>query len=537
MALALCACRYDAWLGGANREPLGVAGAPTDPLDAPLEPGRAPLDATVVVEVRTDVARAPISPLIYGERRERFAERTAATMTRLASIRWETYNWENNGSNAGPDVSFQNDGYLSASKEPGAALRAAVESARKAGQALTVVIPVGDLVAADRLGDGDVRNTDSFLSVRFRRNEELLPGPLPTADTSDSYVHQQEAVTWLRTQAADVRLLFALSDEPDLWTQRLPMLRDQPLRYAELVSKNLEFARAVRLAWPDAELIGLGAQGWPGFRRLEDRVTGQQPDDARGREFIDFYLSQLESSGACAERLIQHVDLHWYSEATDSRGYRIIDSQDAVTADERVQAPRSLWDERYVERSWITRDATRGEPIRLFADVQRRIRGKCPTADLAIGAWDFGGADHISGALAGADALGAFGRFGIGYGARVVHDGAFDGLALDAYRNFDGRGARFGDRAIDAQSSDRARLTSWASLDDANRPVIVLVHKAHQATVVGLRLWLPETLTRARRFQLDESAPRFVAGAPVSLEDNVLRVELPPMSLTVLDLE
>ena len=45
-----------------------------------------------------------------------------ATFVRLGGNRWTAYNWENNYSNAGSDYIFENDGFLSSSRSPGAAV-------------------------------------------------------------------------------------------------------------------------------------------------------------------------------------------------------------------------------------------------------------------------------------------------------------------------------------------------------------------------------------------------------------------------------
>src|SRR4051794_15299962 len=99
--LALAGCSYDVTLGSRPVE------RPQDlPLDAPIEPGdTGPVD--LVLAVRTDRDRAPISRLIYGMRSQTDFDAHRQTLYSAASLRWTAYNWETNASNAGQDYKFQ----------------------------------------------------------------------------------------------------------------------------------------------------------------------------------------------------------------------------------------------------------------------------------------------------------------------------------------------------------------------------------------------------------------------------------------------
>ena len=79
--------------------------------------------AAVTITVNPS-SQHPISPYIYGIN---FAPNidgvpTDLTLDRWGGNRWTAYNWETNASNAGSDYQYQNDNYVSSSKEPGAAV-------------------------------------------------------------------------------------------------------------------------------------------------------------------------------------------------------------------------------------------------------------------------------------------------------------------------------------------------------------------------------------------------------------------------------
>ena len=108
----------------------------------------------------------------------------------------------------------------------------------------------------------------------------------------------------------------------------------------------------------------------------------------------------------------------------------------------RVQAPRSLWDPSYTEKSWITQWSTH-RPIRLLPRLREKIEKNYPGTRLAITEYYYGGGADISGALAQADVLGIFGREGV-FAAALWHTGRTDDrfiyAAFAMYRNYDGKG-------------------------------------------------------------------------------------------------
>ena len=78
------------------------------------------------------------------------------------------------------------------------------------------------------------------------------------------------------------------------------------------------------------------------------------------------------------KRLVHVLDVHWYPEA---RGTKRITEKDnsPKTVAARLQAPRSLWDPTYMEKSWITGDVGQADPPHPVAageDRRRATRGR-----------------------------------------------------------------------------------------------------------------------------------------------------------------
>jgi hypothetical protein len=530
LAASLSACSYDVR--------LGVLGTETANLDAPVEPGSSG-EVVVRFVVRSDQDRRSISPLIYGT-----VERTGfgthrQTLVRRASAGFATYNWENNASNPGKVGSYANGATLTASDVPGEAVRPDFLEAAAQQAAVVLPLPILDYVAADQDDSGDVRDSGpDYLQTRFKQNVPGDPAAAGTVpDRTDAVVSQAEFVRWVRSVAPDVQVLFSMGDEPDLVRSDHIEVHPDPVTYQEIVDRNLRFADAVKEAWPEAATLGPASYGWSGWTQLEDPITRDvAPDAATRGEFLSWYLAQMHAAEVeRGRRIIDYVDVHWMSEAQgDAIRVSAVNSPQGAVA--RVQAPRSLWDESYVEDSWITTFDTRG-PIALIPRILRKIDADYPGTQLSIGKWNFGGHQDISGTIAVADTLGIFGRFGVGAAAMTVSDGPFVWSGLYVYRNFDGAGGEFGDTSIAASTTDIESSSVYASVDatDPARVVVVAINKRDSDLLVGLEIAHPVEFSSASLYVVRRSYPDIQPiGTIDTVARNAFRWTLPAASVTVL---
>ena len=213
----------------------------------------------------------------------------------------------------------------------------------------------------------------------------------------------------------------------------------------------------------------------------------------------------------------------------------------ADVAAARVQAPRSLWDPSYVETSWISQAAGVGA-IRLVPRMREKIAAHYPGTRLAITEYNYGGGEHISGAIAQADVLGIFGReqvfaatfWDLGTGSRFI-DAAFA-----AYCNYDGALSRFGDTVVAAATSNHETTSVYASVDAGRdeRMVIVAINKATTATTADVVVTHTLELGRGQAFQITAASAAVVRGPALTpAARNLFRLELPASSVTTLVLE
>ncbi len=444
--------------------------------------------------------QTPISPYIYGINypdnwiydwlKEWDGYHQGFTLAREGGNRFSAYNWETNASNAGQDYHNENDDYLAMSNEPGWTVRKFLQFVQPTGAAALLTVPTLGYVSADKdtnmFGDKDVVKTPDFLKRRFLRSYATKPGKVSfPPDTTDRAVYQNEFVSWVESvKSPKSPVWFSLDNEPDFWSHTHSRIHPTPGTFAEIIANNIEYASMIKSVARASLVFGPANYGWQGFRTFQNAVDG------KGRDFVDTYLSSMREAGKKG-RLLDVFDFHWYPEAMGD-GARIIygsGPEKAGTAAARIQAPRSLWDPTFVETSWITQSLG-GKPIRLLPDMSERIAKHYLGTKMAITEYDFGGRASISGALAQADALGVFGRYGLfaacHWGLNHTQKAAFAGCL--SFVNFDRHGSRFGDLGLAVSGESPAENSVYASLDssDSSRLTLVVINKTSQPTSLSI---------------------------------------------------
>jgi len=161
------------------------------------------------------------------------------------------------------------------------------------------------------------------------------------------------------------------------------------------------------------------------------------------------------------------LDVHYYPQADGvcQGGSRT----DPKTSLLRLRATRSLWDPTYGDESWIR------EPVNLIPRLKQWVQTHYPGRGISLGEWSFCAEGDISGGLAIAEALGRFGQQGLTaafhWGNIAADTPAF--WAFRAFRNFDGKGARFLDRSLPAVGTENVSL--FASRDEAGSKLVAIV--------------------------------------------------------------
>jgi hypothetical protein len=529
-----------------------------------------------------------ISPWIYGSNSTNITNRT---FDRSGGNRMTGYNWENNASNAGSDWYHHSDYGLvnnNANAAPGSAVRGMIQSAGAAGRASLITVPMAGYVAAD--GNGTVDETEVAPSPRWKKVEPkkstIYPGSSLSTnpDKTDGFVFTDEYVNWAENfKNPNQQVWYSLDNEPGLWGEALPVGwqsgdeprpwenppypgvpassggRTHPLihpyapTFTEMRDKSIAHATAIKDVNPNALVFGGVGYGWNEFTTMQGAPgAGTSPahpggDQQSGEMHYNEYLLQQVRNAEIAQgrKLMDVLDLHWYPEAQGG-GVRITDNNNssAVVA-ARVQAPRSLWDSTYTETSWISQwgtwvgNAGNPGPVRLLPRVQRDIDDFNPGTKIAITEYNYGGGNHISGAVAQADVLGIFGREGVFAASLWELDGgtSYINAAFNLYRNYDGTGGSFGDTSIDADTTSIANSAIHASVDstDPNRMVVVAINRTANPLTTGIAVTHDRVFDHAEIYRVAGASSSIVRQADFELDLlNAFQYTMPAFSVTTL---
>jgi hypothetical protein len=161
-----------------------------------------------------------------------------------------------------------------------------------------------------------------------------------------------------------------------------------------------------------------------------------------------------------------------------------------------------------------------------------------PGTKLAIGEYNWGGMEHINGALAQADVLGIFGREGVDLATlwappQLDEPGAF---AFRLYRNYDNAGSQFGDTSVAATSDDQARLSIYAAQRTSDNVLtLVIINKSSSQLDAQLTLDNFTSTGAAHVYRYSDANPSAIIHAPdLTITSDQMTTSYPANSITLL---
>ncbi|MEO6096090.1 MAG: glycoside hydrolase family 44 protein [Fibrobacteria bacterium] len=470
-----------------------------------------------------------ISPYIYGANEWCNPTDLPLTATRWGGNRLTGYNWETNASNAGLDYIHNSDNYLvktlptEEQKLPARAVEKLHSTFSPRKQYIQATVQLAGYVAADK--NGAVNEGESAPSARWKKVVFEKPSALSLMpDANDGEVYMDEFVNYVvakvgKAGAGGIRG-WSLDNEPGLWTFTHPRIHPGVLNVGSMIEKSAAAAKAVKKVDPGAEVYGPASWGWGEMMSLVEGSDWKTAYSKLYDWYIAAYLALMKvESDKAGKRLVDVLDFHWYPEAKGD--CRIIidacDQNSDAQAEARIQSPRSLWDNTFIEKSWITQ-STANKPINLLGHVKSSIAARYPGTRMAMTEYEYGGHDHWSGGIAQADVLGVLGREGVYLATLWSQPGRFSKAGFRIFLDYDGKGGTYGDLALPVSGADRAALSVYAALDtkDATKLHIVAINKT--AAVRATKFTLPGgTFTSATVHGFDEgSGGAITARSPLS---------------------
>ncbi|MBN1396778.1 MAG: T9SS type A sorting domain-containing protein [Bacteroidetes bacterium] len=487
-----------------------------------------------------------ISPFIYGANPEFTSEENLGSR-RLGGNRLTGYNWENNASHAGTDWYNYNDNYMASGlpnpNAPGATLTAFNNEALGVGAYSAITLQMAGYVARDKNGTS-VTEAQTAPSSRWNRVQFVKGSAFSLApDLNDSVVYMDECVNFLVNTYGTANTSsgvkgYILDNEPALWPSTHPRIHPNKPTCNEIIQKGIELSNAVKSIDPYAEIFGPALYGFAAFYNFQDAADWNSVKQGKGYSwFIDYYLDEMEKAETTyGKRLLDVLDIHWYPEAYGDN--RITETYATTNNDKaaRLQAPRTLWDSKYEENSWII-NAGFSAFFPLIPKIQESIDKYYPETKISITEFTYGGEDDITGGIATSDVLGIFGKYGV-YMASFwpVNDNtAYVQSAYRIFRNYDGQKSTFGDISTAAYTSDSVYTSIYSSIKTGTNEIhLIAINKNLSASrTANISIQHDKSVLSGNAWVLDNSGTEINnAGSISGIQSNSFSYTMPAGSVS-----
>jgi hypothetical protein len=486
----------------------------------------------------------PISPYIYGANPE-FTANENLGARRLGGNRLTGYNWENNASHAGTDWYNDNDNYMAAGlpnpDAPGATLTSFHDEALSVGAYPLITLQMAGYVAKDKSGDSvtiaQTAPSSRFDKVQFVKGSAFSHKP----NLTDTFIFMDECVNFLvdtfgLANTSNGVKGYELDNEPALWPSTHPRIHPTAPTCNEVVQRGIALSNAVKNVDPYAEIFGPVLYGFSAYYHFQDAADWNTVSQGKGYGwFIDYYLDEMKKAETTyGKRILNVLDVHWYPEAQGDN--RITETSANTTNDNaaRLQAPRSLWCQGYKEKSWIGDYYLNYLPLipKLMASINKYY----PGTKLAFTEFTYGGENDITGALATADVLGIFGKYGIYFATfwPGSDNTSYVQSAYRIFRNYNGSKSTFGDASTPARTSDSVNTSIYSSVKTGNNEIhLVVINKNLSNSRTGnFTITSTSSITGGNVWILDSSSTQIRnAGTIASIAGNSFSYTLPAGSV------
>jgi hypothetical protein len=314
--------------------------------------------------------------------------------------------------------------------------------------------------------------------------------------------------------------IYDLDNEPDWWDSTQRDVHPSPFTYDELTNSDIATALAVKTADQTAEIAGpVISFWWDFFYSKLDVESGwssggpcyepwSDPVDRKahgGIALVPYYLQQFaQAETTNNQRLLDYLDLHLYFAAEyNGSGVGLSTAGDTGEQQARLNSTRVFWDPTYkdpnypqpnyiTDSNYTSSCSTPLQAPQMIPTMQAWVANNYPGTKTATSEYNWGGQEHINGALAQADLLGIFGQYGLDLATLwdPPNTSQVPGLvAFEIYRNYDGANSKFGDIALASTSAAQGQLSVYGALRSSDQAVtVVVINKTYGALTSTLSL-------------------------------------------------
>lgn len=513
------------------------------------------------VSVDANANRHPISPNIYGLA---FASKsdlaaTNFTMNRSGGNSTSRYNWQLNASNHANDWYFES--ILDTPMTPGYDGDNFITQTRAGNAAAQALLTIPMIGYVAKLGPGgamlwsysiakygkqtgsDPYRADAGNGISAATGNPITGNDPLDANTPNSVGMQQSWVqhliqTW--GPAANGGLKYYIMDnEPSLWSSTHRDVHPLPVTYNELYNDYVNYANAVRALDPNALIVGPEEWSWwamfvSGLDQKNGIAASNSDYNTHNRTyFYPWLLQQLHAyQQTTGTQLLNVLSVHHYPQELSNS-----DDDSAAGQKIRNQSTRVLWDPSYVDPSWFNQVGINGGVVNLIPTLKGWVNQYYPGLQTAITEYNWGDEANLNGATTQADVLGIFGREGLDLATRwtVPRNPSPTYLALEMYRNYDGKLSTFGDTSVAATVANPDNVSSFAAVRSSDGALTVMViNKQQGSTPVTVSLANFGTTGTAQAYQIASATQTSITPAgSVPVANNAITATLPSQSITL----
>ena len=315
--------------------------------------------------------------------------------------------------------------------------------------------------------------------------------------------------------------IYDLDNEPAWWDAGHRDVHPVASTYDEVTNNGIATAKAVKNADPTAAVSGPVIDNWWNyFYSKKDMESGwgtasscYQPwDNPTDREahggvpMVEYYLQQFNAASTTyGARLLDYLDLHTYFAGTyNGNGVGLSAAGDTQEQIVRVDSTRVFWDPTYTDPNFpqpnYTTDANYTSscnvPLQapqLIPMAQKWVAADYPGTKIAFTEYNWGGQENMNGAVAQADILGIFGKYGLDlatlWGPPDPTTQVPGLMAYEIYRNYDGANSMFGDTALSSTSVNQGQLSVYGAVRSSDGALtIVVINKMYGPLTATLSL-------------------------------------------------
>jgi len=529
-------------------------------------------NAATSVSVDASANQRAINPNVYGVCYAGQSDVAALNppLNRAGGNEMSEYNWQIDALNKGSDWYWES--YLQSSPQTaGGSLDTFIQDTHSAnvGSEPMITIPMQSYIAtlgpnpnpnsasiwsysvkkygtqeydsSDNLNGNDPYQADAGSGLSAATGKYIVNNPLDayvpnSVSIQQAWVQHLTGKWGLSTTPTGVKY-YILDNEPSLWNSTHRDIHPSPETYEEEYNDIVAYATAIRAADPNAKIVAPEEWVWwamyeSGLDQKNGTGTGSDYATHNNTYYYPWLLQQLSAyQQKNGTKLIDVLSVHCYNQIPGG----IDDSASGQAT--RNRYTRILWDPNYADPSWEGTLGINGGVENWIPQMKNWVNQYYPGLDIGCTEYNWGDETALNGATTQADVEGIYGVYGFDLATRwtVPANPSPTYLAMEMYRNYDGKLSTFGDTSVSATVANPDNLSAFAAVRSSDGALTVMViNKQQGSTPVTVSLANFSTTGTAQAYQISSATQTSINSlGSVPVASNAISTTVPSQSITL----